>query len=143
MFRHLNPVVKDGSNLRDISAHLRLLESPFMQNMFPRAIHILAVTTPSESADARARELWNWVQAAKCRGIRSVGKFRNLDSRYSLAFLEKTSDFNVEGAYDIRSTVATGQTGESFGLRDLQLIQKLYSWIGIPISTTENLAHLC
>ena len=85
-----------------IRRHVKSLEEPHVRMVFSEGIRLQMLNQP----DRRAPEIWSWVQAAKSRGIGSLGRFSKTDDRYANAFL-------------------SGEDGEGdgFGPKELRIVE--------------------
>ena len=66
-----------------IRSRLKCLEEPVTNFVFPNAIELQLLNAP----ESRAQDIWYWIQAAKCRGIGSLGRSSTLDRMYNNMFL--------------------------------------------------------
>ena len=101
-FRNERASFRSEGGFQAIRRHVKSLEVHQVRMVFPSGIRLQMLNQP----DRRAPEIWSWVQAAKSRGIGSLGRFSKADDRYADAFL-------------------SGQDGEGdeFGPKQLRLVE--------------------
>ncbi|MCJ1224379.1 hypothetical protein MMC12_001024 [Toensbergia leucococca] len=77
---------------KPIESYLKALENPLVDKIFPTVIQMQST---ANTAQLHVNKIWEWLQAAKCRGLGSLGRFSKIESQYTDAFLSSEDN---EGA---------------------------------------------
>lgn len=72
--------VQDGFKAR--KDFLKVLERPWVRNIFPMALR-LQTTLAWDGSAKLPITAWSWIQHAKCRGLDAVGFYKNLNWKYN------------------------------------------------------------
>ena len=79
-----------------IQSYLKALEDPMVHQVYPLAIQMQSTANTARRHEDR---IWKWVQAAKCRGLGSLGRCHVLDDKYTFDFL--TSEDDEEAGFGV------------------------------------------
>ncbi|KAL6713109.1 hypothetical protein ACLMJK_009230 [Lecanora helva] len=98
--RHERKILESRDGFKACEDLLKAQEKPFVRDIFPKAMQLQKTLEPKDPVKLQ-KSIWFWIQQAKSRGLGPLGRYKELDWKYSTSMPNPEAEIKISSAFEL------------------------------------------